>query len=386
MSRRKVVGLLIETSNAYARGLLEGIISYTREHETWSIWLPEHGRGDAPPAWLAHWGGDGLIARIENAAIGRAVAATGLPVVDVSAARVIAGIPWVETDDAAIARLALDHLRERGFRHLAFCGEPRFNWSAWRWQHFHRLAREAGAAAVACPAPAGDRPLPWNQERDRLAAWLAGLPKPVGILACYDIKGQQLLEACRDAGLAVPEEVAVIGVDNDRLICELCTPPLSSVVPDVHRTGYRAAALLDRLLAGGAADGSAHLIAPLGVCARRSTDVVAVEDRILSAALRFIRERACEGINVGDVLAAVPQSRRALDRRFQEALGRTPHEEIVRVKLERAKTLLAETDLAQAAIARRAGFSSEEYLSVAFKRAVGLSPGEFRAQRPRRGG
>lgn len=144
MRRRRHVALLIETSNSYARGLLEGVIAYVREHESWSIHLPEQSRGERPPAWLGRWRDDGIIARIENATIADAVARTGLPLVDVSAARMLPAVPWVETDDAAIARSALEHLVERGFRRLAFCGDPRFNWSNWRAAHFERLAEQAG--------------------------------------------------------------------------------------------------------------------------------------------------------------------------------------------------------------------------------------------------
>ena len=143
---RREVALLIETSNGYARGLLNGIIAYIREHERWSVYLGEHGRGDDPPRWLRRWRGDGVIARIENQRIASAVVESGLPAVDVSAARKVEALPWVETDDRAIANAAARHLLERNFRQLAFCGDDRFNWSRWRSEHFQRAASEAGVA------------------------------------------------------------------------------------------------------------------------------------------------------------------------------------------------------------------------------------------------
>lgn len=387
MRRRRQVALLIETSNSYARGLLEGVIGYAREHESWSIYLPEQRRGEQPPAWLGRWSGDGIIARMENQQIAAAVARTRLPVIDVSAARTLPAIPWVETDDEAIARLAVEHLVERGFRRLAFCGDPRFNWSQWRCGHFQRLAQAAGCDTWVYQAPLrAGRPLSWDREHQRLTVWLKHLPRPIGIMACYDIKGQQLLDACRDLDVAVPEEIAVIGVDNDHLICELCGPPLSSVIPDAERTGYIAAELLERMMRGQPVPTLTNLVKPRGICTRRSTDVLAIEDPSVAAALRVIREFACDGIQVADVLRRVPLSRRVLESRFVALLGRTPHEEIVRVKLERVRRLLRETDLPLKAIADRSGFSSEDYLSVAFKRAEGLAPGEFRARhqaRPR---
>jgi LacI family transcriptional regulator len=176
----------------------------------------------------------------------------------------------------------------------------------------------------------------------------------------------------------VPDDVAVIGVDNDALLCELASPPLSSVIPNTHRTGYEAAALLDRMMRGKRVAPTAHLIAPLGVAARQSTDVLAVDDRAVARAVQFIREHACEGINVSDVLRAVPLSRRVLEQRFQRLLGHTPREEILHVRLNRVKQLLSETDLPLYLIAERTGFEHVEYLSVVFKRETGKTPSAFR--------
>jgi LacI family transcriptional regulator len=217
-------------------------------------------------------------------------------------------------------------------------------------------------------------------EENDLARWLRGLPKPVGIMASYDIRGQQVLAACRGAGLAVPDEVAVIGVDNDALLCELASPPLSSVIPNAHRAGYEAAALLDQQMAGKRVAATAHLIAPLGIAARQSTDVLAVDDREVARAVQFIREHACEGINVADVLRAVPLSRRVLEQRFQNLLGRTPREEILQVRLSRVKQLLGETDLPLYLVAERTGFEHVEYLSVVFKRETGRTPSRWRSE------
>lgn len=375
---RLKVALLIETSNAYARGLLGGVVAYMRENRSWSIYLAEHGRGDKPPHWLMDWRGDGMIARIENPAIAGALRNAKVPVVDVSAARLLPSLPWVETDDTAFARTAADHLLERGFRNFGYCGDDRFNWSKWRAEAFARFVGEAGGT---CFHYAQDRKNPSDAESQirNIAGWLSRLPKPVGVMACYDLRGQQVLDACRRQGIAVPDEVAVIGVDNDELLCNLSDPPLSSVIPNTHRTGYEAAALLDLLMAGKHVPALTNLIPPLGVATRQSTDVLAIEDRNVVQAVRFIRERACDGINVGDVLQAVPQSRRLLEARFKKLIGRTPHEEILRVQMNRAKELLASTDLSLEAIAERTGFIHTEYLSVAFKREVGLPPSNYRA-------
>lgn len=371
------MALLIETSNAYARSLLQGVVHYIREHQPWSFHLMEQGRGDDPPPWLKRWNGDGIIARIETPRIAAAVVKAGVPAVDLSAARLVPELPWVETDDEQIARLAAEHLLERGFKHFGFCGDARFNWSVWRERHFCARIEAAGGTVhryLPAAVAAGDL----TAQLADLRRWLSELPKPIGIMACYDIRGQQVLDACRSAGLAVPGEVAVIGVDNDELLCDLASPPLSSVIPNGHRTGYEAAALLDRMMAGRSVAPTASLIAPLGVAARQSTDVLAVDDRDVARAVQFIREHACDGINVGDVLRAVPLSRRVLEQRFQRMLGHTPRQEILHVRLARVQQLLAETDLPLYLIAERTGFEHVEYLSVVFKRETGKTPRAFR--------
>ncbi len=379
MKQRPSIALLIESSNSYARGLLRGIMAYIHEHHPWSIYLPEHGRGNVPVNWLNSWHGDGIIARIENAKIAEAVVNSGVPAVDMSAARLAPSLPWVETDDRAIATLAAQHLVERGFQHYAFCGDDRFNWSRWREDHFQACIKDTGFVCHRYPQAKGRKKnIPWEQEQQRLSDWIRQLPKPVGVMACYDIKAQQLLDVCRTINVSVPEEVAIIGVDNDEILCNLSEPPLSSVIPNTRLTGYEAAALLDRMLAGQTVSSEAHLIKPLGIATRQSTDIQAIDDKFISDAVRFIRQHACDGINVQDVLKSVPLSRRILESRFQKIIGRSPHEEIVRIRLDRVKQLLEETDLSLIQIAERTGFQHPEYLNVAFKKQTGITPGSFR--------
>lgn len=373
--RRRSVALLIETSNAYARGLLVGITAFQRRHEPWSVVLPEQERGAVPPTWLRRWKGDGVIARIENAEIAQEVMRLGVPVVDVSAARVVPEVPWVETDDAAIAELVYRHFVERGYRHFAYCGEDRFQWSRWRRDKFVELA-EAGGATCHLFAPKAGRS--HQQERSQLNAWLRSLPKPCGVMAAYDILAQQVLDACRDVGLAVPGDVAVVGVDNDEILCELCSPRLSSVAPDTFQTGLRAAELLHRMMNGETVAPVGYFLQPLRLVVRESSDGIAIADPQIAAAMRLIREHACDGVQVADLIERTKLSRRSLESRFRKFVGRSPHEEIVRLKIERVKALLEETKLTLADIAARAGFKHDEYLSVAFKRIVGMPPSDYR--------
>jgi LacI family transcriptional regulator len=373
----------VETSNSYARGLLHGIRDYMREHRSWSLYIGEQRRGEPAPEWFRQWKGDGVIARIESAAIARAVAQSGLPAVNVSAGRFHPEVPMVETNDAAVARLAAEHFLERGFRNFGFCGDARFNWSCLREENFHRIVGEAGFACSTCPSPRSRVGDIGTHEGVAMGEWLRQLPKPAGVMAAYDVRGRELLSVCRDLGIAVPDEVGVIGAGNDALFCDLADPPLSSVILDATKSGYEAARLLDALMSGQTVPPGVLLIQPLGIVTRASTDVLATADTDISAVIRFIRAHALEGITVEDVVQATPLSRRVLETRFVKLFGRTVHGEIMRVRVERIKELLAETDLSLTAIAHRVGVDHVEYLSVLFKRQVGLSPSEFRAQRRR---
>jgi LacI family transcriptional regulator len=380
--RARKVALLIETSNRYGRDLLYGVRDWMREGGRWAVRFTEQARGAAVPSWLADWQGDGIIARVDSPAIAAALRRTRLPVVDVSAERDASEFPRVSIDNAAVARLAAEHLARKGFAHFAYCGDERFLWSRQRGAEFVRAARAAGrACAVFAPGAAARRAPGSDAEHRAIAEWLAALPRPVGVFACYDGRAQQVLEACQARGLHVPDEVAVLGVDDDEVLCELCSPPLSSVQPNARRTGFEAAAMLARMMAGrGAVRAETRFVEPVRVVERQSSDAVSVADARVAAALRYIRQHACEGINVADVLRAVPMSRTLLEQKFQSLLGHSPHRQIVHAKIERAKHLLVESEVSIAVVAELAGFSDASYLSVAFRRETDGSPYAFRAR------
>jgi len=304
----------------------------------------------------------------------------GVPVVDLSAARHIKGIPWADTDDKAISLLAVEHFTQRGFRNLAYCGDSGFQWSAERCFYFRSFAQSAGCAYFEHQSAARyDVNYNAMNEKARIMDWIASLPRPVAIMGCYDFKAQEVLDACRQLNIDVPTEVAVLGVDNDRLICELSEPKLSSIIPDTKRTGYEAANLLDRMMSGEMVAADSPLITqPLGIQLRESTDTVAIKDVEVASALQFIRRHAFSNIRVNDILQEVDISRRALEHRFCKLVGHTPHQEIQRVRMNHVKELLRDTSLTVHQIAERMGFEHSEYLGAAFRREVGLSPGEYR--------
>jgi LacI family transcriptional regulator len=375
------VALLIETSNRYGRDLLYGVRDWMRESERWAIRFTEQGRRAPLPTWLKDWQGDGIIARVDSPQIAAALRRTRLPVVDVSAERFSSEFSRVSIDNGAVARLAAEHLATKGFLDFAYCGDRRFLWSRQRGVEFRRCLAEKGRRCVDFGEPAGTAKPGSDAEIRAIARWLKGLPKPVGVFACYDGRALQVLEACQLLGLHVPDQVAVLGVDNDELVCELANPPLSSVQPNARRSGYEAAALLARLMGGEKkAVAPTHQVQPVRVVERQSTDVVAVADVKVAAALKFIRLHACEGMDVGDVLRAVPMSRTRLEQKFKALLGHSPHRQLVQQRIARVKHLLAESKIAISEVAEQAGFDNASYLSVAFRRETGLSPFAYRAK------
>ena len=405
MSRRSVA-LLIETSNEYGRGLLDGVIAYVKESADWSVFLTEQERGAVPPNWLKNWRGDGIIARIETDDIASQLRHLAVPIVDLSATRHVMGIPWTSTDDMAIAALGVQHFMERGFHNLAYCGDPGFAWSNVRRDRYRELTVAAERNFFEYQSTHRyDPEFDWEREKEQLGRWLTTLPRPVAIMAGYDFQAQQVLDACRQSKIAVPEAVAVLGVDNDRLICELSEPSLSSIVQDTRGTGYQAARLLDEMMDArmntpnkrhslkadfpGTTRSSIEppvladpplLTKPLGIMVRESTDTLAIDDDEISQALQYIRRHAHSNIRVSDILKTVSLSRRSLEHRFKKLIGRTPHEEIQRVRLNSVKRLLSETELSIAAIAERSGYEHGEYMTAVFRRVTGQTPTGYRRE------
>ncbi|MEW4490185.1 DNA-binding transcriptional regulator [Thalassoglobus sp. JC818] len=350
-----------------------------RKHDEWSVFLEQRDLSSDPPLWLNHWNGDGILSRATTSRLADAVAAKGIPLVELTDRREDLGFCHVWSDDAKIGKLAAEHLLDRGFRHLAFCGFSGEAWSERRQNAYENTVRQKlGDSAVYNSTWFGTAARPWEEEQEHLSRWINELEKPVGIFACNDVRGQQILDTCFQDDVAVPEEVAVIGVDNDEILCQLCRPPLSSVVPNAELVGYRAAETLSKLMNGEHVDEPKVFVPPLGISTRQSTDVVAIEDQTVASALRFIRENACSGITVEDVLQIVPMSRSSLERKMRKYLNRSPQQEIRKVQVKRAQQLLTETDLPLEKIANLCGFQHPEYMHVVFRREIGQTPGAYR--------
>lgn len=374
MRRPKKVVLLIETSNGYARGLLEGIEQYIRDHEPWHVFLAERGRGDPAPEWLSSWDGDGIIARVDNVQIAEALIATGIPGVNVSGNQLMPDWPTITTNNLRVAEMAFEHFRVRGFEHFAYCGLDQFPWSVERGQHFEDIVTSHGFSMnhYRQNGKTGDK------EIDAVGEWLSTLPKPVAVLTCYDSRGQNVLDAAHRVGINVPEDVIVLGVDNDELLCSLSPPPLSSIHPNQQYSGRLAAAFLEKLMNGEEVENKTHLTEPNGVVSRLSTDILAVHDECVAQGMKFIRENAHLGISVNDIVNELKVSRRTFEMRMKKAIGRSPHSEITRLQVNRAKELLMHTNLPISIVAERSGFTNMEYFSNVFRKAAKISPSKFR--------
>lgn len=378
--RTRHVALIVEAVVAPRRQMLTGVAQYIQEHEPWALYLKPAKVEKSLADWLQHWHGDGIIAAIDdpNSCV---FLQKRLPVVDVAGALHGIGVPLVHANDRSIGRLGAEHLLERGFQHFGFCEYRDLYWSVERREGFVEAVQARGFECQIYsidPLPESGGPQSWEQQQQALVKWINSLPRPTGVMTSTDLMGQQFLEACLRAGVKVPEEIAVIGADNDEPICRVCSPPLSSVIINDHQRGYQAAAVLDRLMSGKPAPSEPIYIEPAGVCCRASTDIMAIDDAAVVTALRFIRNNACEGINVRDVVRHVPVSRSVLERRFRKLVGRSINEEIIRLRLNRAIELLTNTSLELKAIAQKAGFGSQAYMTAVFRQRLDCTPGSYR--------
>ena len=365
-----VVAILMETSRSFGRGVIRGISNYARAHTTWNFYIqPGDFEQRLPPSDI--WTIDAAIGRVANAALASELQSRNIPVVCLEPGP-YPGPRWVNNNTREVCRLAFEHLRQRGFKRFAFYGTGTY-WGNARGQYFGQLVQQAGMSCEVF-APANQAQ---HDAQLQLAAWLEKLTKPVGLFAQDDLSGREAIDACRYAGVAVPQDVAVLGVDNDELVCDISLPSLSSVELNCQRIGYEAARVLDGLMHNQQPETPVE-VAPVGVVARHSTDIVGVDDAVVADAIRFIRERVSKPISVEDILDHVCVSRRTLEMRFEKAIGRPPHEELQRIRLQRAREMLINTDLKLTSIVRQVGFSSIQYMHRIFKRELGLTPIEFR--------
>jgi LacI family transcriptional regulator len=354
------IAVLIETNNSVRRNFVIGISRYARLNGPWNLHIGSCEYSQIVPK-MKSWRANGIISPIPNASIGRAL------------------IDAVTFDAATIvAKLATEHFLERQFRNFAFVGLNDVTWSERRGRAFRTQLSAAGFKLYEYRQPDRPRDRVWELEQDVLTDWIRELPKPIGILACNDERGRMVLDCCRMAELKIPEQIAVLGVDNDDVFCNVADPPLSSVAIGAEHAGYEVAELLDAMMRGQVCRPQQVSVKAVEVVTRQSTDVVAVSDSDVSSALRFIREQVANQISVSQVANAVSMSRRALEKRFRNVLGRTILDEIQQVRMTCAKRLLWDTTYTIDRVAELSGFGTTNYFVRFFRQHVGISPSQFR--------
>lgn len=390
MKKIPKVILVIETSRVYGRRLLRGIAKYSRIHGPWAFYR-EHPKPDfymepgffgkstdkeRALSYLENWDADGIITREPKKV--QQMIADGLPtIVTINLEEPIAGLPSIITDEVETGKMAAEHLFNHGYKHFAYCGFDNMFWSRIRGESFGKRVTEMGFETHFYKRPQS-KIHSIKEEQAAIADWLKSLPQPVGLMACNDDCGQHVIEACKIAGVYVPDEVAIIGVDNDDIVCDLSDPPLSSIVLNIESAGYKAAALLDKLMAGEKTVSQTIVVQPTHVVTRQSTDIQVIDDPGVAKAVRFIRQHSKEIIQVDDVVNAVSISRRSLERQFHSVLGRSVLSEVRRARTDVIVQMLMETDQTVSQIALILGYPSASHIARYFQREKGISPLAYR--------
>jgi LacI family transcriptional regulator len=387
MKRKTKVSLLLQMFQNFDQGIFRGIAAYAKEHHAWTLLVEQEQQ-----SWtsvLSEPGVRGLIVNLDSDALAKAALRLRLPMVGLGGGgghyHPKSGIPYVTTDNEAIGRMAAEHLLETGLRHFGYCGftpTRNFSWTAVREKAFCARLAESGFECRVFHGTSGLGSHAVTTQRE-IAAWLRVLPKPVGIMGCYDWRARHVLEACHNSGLRIPDDVALIGVDNDLMLCDLTDPPLTSIEQGRFGIGHTVASLLDQLLKGRKPERLLHVMPPLGVVTRQSTNLIATSDAGIARSLRMIREQACAGLTADALAGKMRISRTTLDNRLKAAIGRTADLEIRRVRVAMAENLLTHTDLPLRDIATQAGFATEQYLCEVWKREKASTPGQFRTARMR---
>jgi LacI family transcriptional regulator len=377
------IALLFNANKVYDRQVIAGIGAYlTSTRVSWDLFMEEDFR--CRLAGLADWGGDGIIADFDDPQVAAALHEVDIPVVAVGSSysessRYPAGMPYIATDNDKLVRLGYDHLIEQGLKHFAMYSLPEAPDNRWAQERETLFARVTAKDGLPAPIYQGHATSAagWGESTGALIAWLKALPKPVGILAVTDARARQLVQACMMAGIPVPEQVAIVGIDNDALARTLCRIPLTSIQQGTVEMGRTAANLLHRMLLGADCSGSRVLVAPEGLHAEASSRHRSLRSRHVMRALHYIRQYGCLGIKTEQVADYVGVSRSLLEEHFRCGLKRSVHQEILRHKLELAQALLASGELGYTDIAVRCGFTSVQYLYTVFRRELGCTPKKY---------
>lgn len=374
--REKRVAMLLRLAGRYGEDLLAGAADYASRHDNWVLWV---GPGITTIEPIRQWKADGILGLITTRELLEEVTSSRIPTVSLSSTLPHSSIPHVHANNWAIGRMAAEHLLERGFKNFAYIGPSYHHGSTERQRGFEDTLRQAGLGCRCLDLSAiGKDRTSWSFGSGEMRQWVRELPKPIGVFVFNDTTGFYFTQACAGAIVRIPEEIALVCVDDDEVLCRMCRPPLSSVHVPWRRVGYEAAAALDRLMSGRRPPARPILIEPTGVTVRQSSDILAVEDVEVARALGFIRQHAAETFAVSDVASHVALSQRVLERRFRKSFGRTIIQMIRDARLSLAKKELASTDRSIKAVAEACGFCTSSRFVYVFRKEVGLTPVAFR--------
>jgi len=373
--------LIIEADRSLDRGVAYGVGDYLHDNPHWSLYVD---KGDLKWSDYRSWRANGvitsagLLAKLPRQQINQLkvpLVAYGGPEVSPK------GNEWpaVMSDHTAIGEMAAEYLINQGLKHFAFCGPEEPGGDPWWLMRVEGFARRLSSAGFDYTLYKPSKSLQvWGKRQAALEKWLHSLEKPVGIMAFFDERARELIEACRIAEISVPGEVSIIGVDNDQWLCNLSKPMITSVDTGVRRIGYEAAAMLDKLLNGQTLPDREVILPPERVVERGSTEYLGFTNSAVAEAVKYIRMHACDPITVTDVLDEVGLSMSKAHRDFKAALGRSVHQEIQRVQMEQVKHLLVTTNQSIKQIGYATGFENTKYMSKLFHKLVGQTPSEFR--------
>ena len=383
MPESKRVMLLINSFRTAEKQFVLGVAKYAELHGPWSFYQKAQyyiNPGSHAPTLnqIRAWAPDGIIAADTERL--REISRLDVPLIAYAVKRDDHQLPMIVGDTSQCAAMAVSHFLERGYRNFAFCGIGNFYWSRKRYQNFRETLDQAGHDVLFYELIPSRMMRSFETERLRLIDWLRSLPKPIALMTCADDCSQHVAEACKLGNIHVPEEIAVIGVDNDEMVCQTSTPRLSSISFNFENTGFRAALLLDELMSGEKNTGQCVSTKPLQVITRQSTDILAINDRDVILAIRYIRHNAKRLIQTTDVLAAIGCSRRTLHRKFLETLGRSVSDEIKETRIQQITQMLLETDLSISEIAYTLGYIDTCHIARYFQQAKGITPSNFRKQ------
>jgi len=375
------VVLLIGSSDGFDRGILKGIAKYSRIHGPWSFlrfppYYLQPGGWDKIMSWLKQVKPDAVITAFSEKK--EALLELGIPTAVIGIEEEVPSVINIVTDNVPVGEMAAEYLIGLGFSNFAFCGFDDMAWSRTRCKSFVEAVNKSGHEVSVFSQPKTKAARQWEQEQQYIIEWLESLPKPLALMACNDTRGQYVLEACKIAGIRVPEDIAILGTDDDNLVCELSDPPLSCVSLNTPKAGFEAARALEKMMENKHSDYERVVVHPIDIVKRRSTDVFAIDDPEVAAALNYINQHANRVIQVADVAAVVGLSRRTLYNRFRQAVGRSVHDEITRVRVQQISKMLIDTNMQISTIAEEMGYPGPEKMVRYFQRETGYTPLAFR--------